>query len=89
MKKVFTDEVARELGYQKYWPERSDWFLGISGALLIMGIVSVGIFEIMKQTGYLDRQNAVEAKNKLSIIEWCSNTKQMTLQETLICNKYK
>lgn len=35
MRPVFDAETVRELGYQKYWPEWTDWAMGIMGALLL------------------------------------------------------
>ncbi len=56
MKAVFTDEVAQELGYQNYWPEKSDWALATLGCLGV-GIVFVLILiGALMVTGNWDRQ---------------------------------
>lgn len=39
MKPVFSEEVARELGYQKYWPEKSDWVKGTVFCLAV-GVIA-------------------------------------------------
>ena len=41
MKPLFDPEVAKELGYQTYWPELSDWIIG-TVACLVGGVVVVG-----------------------------------------------
>lgn len=41
MKPLYDEEVARELGYQKYWPELHDWVFTTAG-VLVFGIVCVG-----------------------------------------------
>lgn len=46
MKKVFDDETARFLGYQKYWPERSDW-IKYAAIVLIATAIVVGIIMTM------------------------------------------
>ena len=48
MKKVFDDEVANELGYQKYSPELHDWIFAVVGVLgcyfLFVGIILLIVF---------------------------------------------
>ncbi len=38
MRPVFPDDVARELGYQKYEPELHDWILATLGCLAVCAI---------------------------------------------------
>lgn len=56
MKAIFSDEVARELGYQKYWPELHDWVLatcGVLAALVFLAGIFVGVLML---TGNWDKQ---------------------------------
>lgn len=50
MRPLFTEEVARELGYQKYWPELHDWVFAtiacLLGGFLLTGILIVGVMLI-------------------------------------------
>lgn len=56
MRKLFDDEVAQYLGYQKYWPEKKDWALAILGCLGV-GVVFVLILcGILMTTGNWDRK---------------------------------
>lgn len=51
MRPVFTEEVARELGYQEYWPEKMDWVIGtvavLLGSVIFMGLM-VGAVMLIK-----------------------------------------
>lgn len=46
MKKIFSDEVAQELGYQKYWPEKSDWTIATLGIFAVFVILFGVLFWI-------------------------------------------
>lgn len=46
MKPVFDEEVARSLGYQKYWPELHDWVIAII-ATLVVTLAIVGLIFII------------------------------------------
>lgn len=89
MKKLFDDETANYLGYQKYWPQRSDWLFAIAGVLLFMVIVFGGTFEIMRSTGYLDRQEKKQQDMNNAISAWCGSTIQKNLSETKECLNIK
>lgn len=41
MKAVFDEETARELGYQKYWPEWHDWLFATAAVLVFLAIVFI------------------------------------------------
>lgn len=42
MKPMFSEEVVRELGYQKYWPEKSDWAIATAiGAFTCVVFIGV------------------------------------------------
>lgn len=41
MKAVFDEETARELGYQKYWPEWHDWLFATLGVLFVLAVVCI------------------------------------------------
>lgn len=56
MKPVFTPEVAQELGYQKYWPEKKDWAIGFGIAVVVAAIFAGAIVAILMLTGNWERQ---------------------------------
>lgn len=47
MKPVFDEAVTRELGYQKYWPELSDWLVALGVVVLALGVVGILISTII------------------------------------------
>ena len=51
MRKVYSDEEARLIGYQKYWPEWQDWALGIFGCLAFCGVFVGVLLIILHATG--------------------------------------
>lgn len=56
MRPVFSEEVARELGYQKYWPEKKDWAIA-TFLVLAAGVVFVCLLiGVLQLTGNWDRQ---------------------------------
>ena len=85
MKKLFSDEVAQELGYQKWWPEKSDWVKAIFWTLAFIAFIYVGTFYFLDKTGYLERQNQKNKEYRSSITEWCKTHSEKTLAETEKC----
>ena len=89
MKKLFSDEVANELGYQKYWPERKDWLIAIVGTLLFCGMAyGIAIFSLQK-SGYIEREEQKTQVRTATILEWCKNTPVKNLAETKECLLYQ
>ena len=56
MRKVFSDELAQELGYQKYWPERKDWVIATFGVLVACSVLVGILCSILMLTGNWERQ---------------------------------
>ena len=46
LKPIFSEEIARELGYQKYKPELIDWVIGMAASLVI-GVFIVGVMVLV------------------------------------------
>jgi len=89
MKKVFSDEVANSLGYQKYWPEKSDWTLAIFLTLAVMGVILGITLFVMDKTGYTQREEERFELRRATILEWCKTSSVKNLSETKECLNYK
>lgn len=46
MRPVFDEETARELGYQKYWPEWTDWAVATLYVLLLLAGFAILLYFI-------------------------------------------
>lgn len=88
MKEVFTPEVANSLGYQKYWPEKSDWALAIGGTVFFFALVFCITLFTLDKTGYTKREEQKIETRKSAISEWCKNAKVKNLAETKECLNY-
>jgi len=44
MKPVFSEKVAQELGYQKYWPQWYDWLISLGIVLFACTIFAGFLF---------------------------------------------
>lgn len=84
MKPVFPDEVVRELGYQKYWPEKSDWFIAIVGVLFVTFLLGGIAFFFLAP-----REEVKMQKRNALISQWCEKTTVRTLQEEQTCASIK
>lgn len=56
MRALFSEEAARELGYQKHWPEKKDWVLAVLGSLAAGGVFVGVIVSVLMFTGNWNRQ---------------------------------
>lgn len=62
MKPAFDEEVARELGYQKYYPELKDWIVVI---IAVLGCVALVMGTIIYFHLKLQKNTPVETKDEI------------------------
>lgn len=85
MKKLYSDEVANELDYQKYWPEKSDWAKAIFGFLLSAGLFFAVFLYAFNVTGYTARKESEFQEHINAVSTWCNMHPEKNLAETKEC----